>query len=206
MKLELRQKGDVQILRVLSPDSIHDLKVLKAGIIHLFKKGKNKIILELTQAKSLQPDALRELAILNLTARELAGEILLSGVDPETRQKIEHFSKPPAVLCFANTEAAIAQFRGLQTESSEPDPLETPVVPPIDREELQKRELGDVGALRKEIERLKVENRKVIEQLTFWVVQSREVPDSAAYKARIAALESELEELLSKTVSKAAAK
>ncbi|MBS1962859.1 MAG: hypothetical protein JST04_11625 [Bdellovibrionales bacterium] len=109
MKLKLEALRDISILVAEGPITPENFAVLRAGIKKLFKDGKNKIILELPDSGTIAPPLLRELATLNLLASELAGSIVLAQIAPLTRAKIEAFSKPPAVRCFAD-RAKAAEF------------------------------------------------------------------------------------------------
>ncbi len=110
MKLKLESVRDISILHVDGPVNPENFAVLRAGIKKLFSTGKNKIILELTDSGTFTTPVLREMAILNLLASELAGQIVLASISPLTRAKIEAFSKPPVVRCFADRNGAIEFF------------------------------------------------------------------------------------------------
>ena len=53
------------------------IAVLKAGLTKLLQNGKNRIIVHLFDCESLSSDVIRELAILDVFARELSGKIVL---------------------------------------------------------------------------------------------------------------------------------
>lgn len=110
MKLKLEVVRDINVLVASGPIEPANFAVLKAGIKKLFKDGKNKIILELPDSSTLSTAILREFAVMNLLASELAGQIILAEISPLTRAKIESFSKPPIVRCFANRAAAVEFF------------------------------------------------------------------------------------------------
>jgi hypothetical protein len=231
MKLKLRAENEIQILTIAELDSSQNVDVLRAGITQIFKNGKNRIILELVEPKNISAELLRELGRLKLLANELAGDIVLSGLDPETKQKIDNFSKPPFAISFLTTPQAVNYLKELSkpqkgkaaTLAPAPAPIPTPslaatAVPqpqaapapaagatagPVPgmteqfKEELRKRELGEVGQLRKEIERLKTENQSLMDILHKKVLERREPPNMAAYETRIRDLEKQLTDILS---------
>jgi hypothetical protein len=242
MKLKLRAENDVQILTVSELDSTKNVDVLRAGITQLYRNGKNRIVLELTEPKSIPAELLRELGRLKLLANELSGDIVLSGLDPETKQRIDSFAKPPFAISFLTTAQALRFFKELSAAKPLPSaaapataappvaavmaapaaptppsaaPLAQPAasssaatagpVPAIKdqfKEELRQREMGEVGALRKEVERLKSENHSLMELLNKKVLERREPPDAAAYLAKIQELEKQLADILSQPPEK----
>lgn len=233
MKLKLRAENDIQILNVSELDSSKNVDVLRAGITQIFRNGKNRIILELAESKSVPAELLRELGRLKLLANELAGDIVLSGLDPETKQKIDNFSKPPFAVSFLTTPQAVNYLKELhkpakptaaatapvpstaQAATTSPPqaasagtPTSATVAGPVPamaeqfKEELKKRELGEVGQLRKEIERLKAENLSLTEFLQKKVLERHEPPNAAAYQARIHDLEKQLSDILSQPPEK----
>lgn len=126
MKLRLEAVKDISVLVVEGAITPENFAVLRAGIKKLFKDGKNKIILELPDSGTFTPPILREIASLNLMAAELAGSIVLAQIAPLTRAKIEAFSKPPAVRCFADREAAAEFFYPKGSEEIPKAPATTP--------------------------------------------------------------------------------
>ena len=54
MKLELSAQDGVSILTVTGPIDQHKFKVLKAGIVKLFKDGKNKIVLNFNNVEKME--------------------------------------------------------------------------------------------------------------------------------------------------------
>jgi hypothetical protein len=236
MKLKLRAENDIQILTIAELDSSQNVDVLRAGITQIFKNGKNRIILELAEPKLISAEILRELGRLKLLANELAGDIVLSGLDPDTKQKVDNFAKPPFALSFLTTSQAVNYFKELHSKSAKPasipaaSPATTPIAAPsastaaastaapsaagattagpvpaiVDkfREEIRQRELGEVGQLRKEVERLKAENKSLMDLLNKKVLERREPPDAAAYQARIKTLEKQLADILSQPPEK----
>lgn len=235
MKLKLRAENDIQILTVSELDSSKSVDVLRAGITQIFQNGKNRIILELSEAKDIPAELLRELGRLKLLANELAGDIVLSGLDPETKQKVDNFAKPPFAVSFITTPQAVNYLKELHAKATKaaaaaalpPSPVQPataplpqsaapPTSPPANaptagpvpalaeqfKDELRHRELGEVGQLKKEIERLKNENRSLTDLLHKKVLERHTPPDAAAYELKIRDLEKQLTEILSQPPEK----
>ena len=225
MKLSLTQEGDIQILTAKEQITPADTKVLKAGIAKLFKYGKNKIILELTEDQTIPNEVLRELAALDVLARELAGRILLSGVSKDTIKKIELFAIPPIIPCFATRAEAVAAIRSSQgtTDAAKdeaklghsqlapapmaaPAPMESPQVAAVKSTKVAPAPApttpavlssdGSVDpALLAKLSKLEEDNLKLKDQIRAMTVLRREPPDQSAFKSRIKELEDQLEEL-----------
>lgn len=135
MKIKLESVRDISVLNVTGPVTLESFAVIKAGIKKLFSSGKNKIVLELPDSGAFPTPVLREIAILNLLASELSGQIVLAHIAPLTRAKIEAFSKPPVVTCFPDRNAAAEFFDSKSTESpasKAPAPVAvTPIPSPV---------------------------------------------------------------------------
>src|SRR5262245_15056237 len=111
MKLSLSEQSGVWILTGVGDISEHDIQVLKAGLTKLFNSGKNRIVVDLPEADRIPPEMLREIARLDITARELSGRIVLAGINSRLREQIESFSKPPVVECVESKEAGVEKLR-----------------------------------------------------------------------------------------------
>lgn len=219
MKLHLETNRDVNILTASGEINAERFAILKAGIKKLFRDGKNKIILELPESKNFPVEILREMAQLNLMAAELAGQIVLAGIAAETKSKIESFSMPSAVRCTTNREEALKIFFGSASTAS-PDPKKSPapnstVAPPSPptapvgastssakesaedkkgaKEKIRQSELNDLGALRKRISELEVENKELVTSLKDSLLKRRDPPDLDSWKAKVKDLETQLE-------------
>lgn len=134
MKLKLEALRDVSILQVAGPVTPENFAILKAGIKKLFSTGKNKIILELPDSGTFPTPVLRDLAVLNLLASELSGQIILASIAPLTRAKIEAFSKPPVVMCFSDRTKAMEFFYPKQPDevpNKAPAPAPAAVAAPV---------------------------------------------------------------------------
>jgi len=221
MKLKIRAENDIQVLTISELDSPKNVDVLRAGITQIFRNGKNRIVLELAESKAVPSELLRELGRLKLLANELAGDIVISGLDEETKKRIDSFAKPPFAITFLTTPQALHYLKEMSAPRP-PLPAQKPVaaapqaqpipaaatagpVPAIKeqfKEELRARELGETGVLRKEVERLRSENESLMELLNNRIVERRAPPDSAAYRVRIAELEKQLSDILAQPPEK----
>ncbi len=217
MKLKLEVVRDISVLIASGPIAPDNFAILKAGIKKLFKDGKNKIILELPDSAGFTPEILREFAILNLMASELAGSIVLAQIAPLTRAKIEAFSKPPVVRCFSERAKAV-EFFYPKSEEIPPSPAATPASPATSasapefstptaapaapspsndggqyKQDIRAKEVGDLGTVRKELSELQKENHELKLRLAEMVITRRDPPDLDAWKEKVARLESDLE-------------
>jgi anti-anti-sigma regulatory factor len=107
VKIALSQERGVDILSVTGTVVVHDAKVLRAGISKIFRTGRNKIVIELSASQDVSLDALREIAAFDALARELSGRIVLAGVSPAVKTKIDSFAQPPLIVCFASRKEAV---------------------------------------------------------------------------------------------------
>jgi len=207
MKLSLAAKNGISILNIAGPIDIQNFKILKAGITKIFKDGKNNILLNLHAVERIESDVLREITILDITARELSGRIAISCDNPETKQSIINFSKPPVIPIFANDDQALDFFAKLNQDNE---------VEPGDAEALKKAldaKEKEVEALKEQIkildpavvQQLRVDNQTIIalnkdleQRLKDMVIIRRSPPDEASYMDKIAILEKTLEDLTAK--------
>jgi hypothetical protein len=216
MKLKLEAVRDISILIAEGPITPENFAVLRAGIKKLFKDGKNKIILELPDSDRLTPPILREFATLNLAASELAGSIVLAKIAPLTRAKIEAFSKPPSVRCFADRENAVQYFHPPGEEAAKPsDVAEAPAEPTAlgteekkeySKGEIRAQEMGDLGSIRKKLSDLEAENKELKGRLAELVVTRRDPPDLESWKEKVSLLEKQLAEAIENAQETSAAK
>lgn len=119
MKIALRQDSGIAILDISGEVSPKEFTVLKAGISKLLRDGKNKIILNLNDAKTLDSDVIREVAIVDLFARELAGRIIISSTDPDLKTNVLNFSKPPVIPFLASVELALDFFKKMAPDAAD---------------------------------------------------------------------------------------
>lgn len=189
MKLSLASTKGVEILSVSGSIIDHGAKVLRAGLTKILKTGKNRIVLELPSSQDLSSDAIRDIAAFDVLARELSGRIVLAGVSPALRTKIEAFAKPPVILCFDTSESAVDFF------TAPPRP-ETPATAEI------KGLKAEEDAMRKRILELERENKALKEQVVVTTIARRPPAHEADYTRRIDSLESKLEKMISDVAGK----
>ena len=103
----------------------------------------NKIILNLSETKKLDSDVIREVAIIDVFARELSGRIVLSSTDPELKNNILTFAKPPVVPFLASVDLALDYFKKM--------------TPDADSEESSEEVRKALAAKEKELEALKAQ-------------------------------------------------
>ncbi len=108
MKLKLSNDKDVAILDVMEEVSAQNVSVLRAGIQKLLQSGRNKIIINLSEAQRLDIETIKDIIKLHMAAVELKGDIMLVGQGDLIRQAIKTFSAPPGIKFFEAREAAIA--------------------------------------------------------------------------------------------------
>lgn len=116
MKLSLRQEEGVSILEISGPVDLGNFQVLKAGISKLMRDGKNKIILRIVDADQIPADVLRELAIVDLFARELSGKIVLASDNEKLKESVRTFAKPPVIPILSTVALCLEYFRNLSDE------------------------------------------------------------------------------------------
>lgn len=121
MKLRLNDENGIAVLSVSGALDAHNFDVLKAGVAKLFRSGKNRIVLNLEDATEIAGEALRELAILDVFARELSGKIVLAASHASLKESVRLFSKPP-VIPIASTVAQALEVIAQVTEADAADP------------------------------------------------------------------------------------
>ncbi len=119
MKLKLTEEKGIHVLEVKEEVDLKNFQILKAGISKLLKDGRNRMILDFSDTPSIDSACLRELAELNLIARELSGEIMLASLSPFIRSNVENLGKPNALTCFPSKEDAIAIYERMGKEPEE---------------------------------------------------------------------------------------
>lgn len=195
MKLKLSSQDGISILTGDGALSERDLKVLKAGLTHLFKTGKNRIILHFAQADQIPPLVLREISQYDLLARELSGRIILSGVSSKLKEQIQRFAQPPVIECFETLVEALAYFKNQKTPLDPPKTL-TPEEVLQEKEKIKQGEISQNKDIRVRIVELENENQLLKEQLSKMILERRTPPNEDAYKSRIEILEKQIEELV----------
>lgn len=129
MKLKLEEKNGITHLQVDESVDAQALSVLKAGLKKLLFNGKNRIIIELlSHQTSLPNEFFREIAILNLNAAELSGQIMVLIADPELRKKAEVFFQPKMLNFIGDAKDAEKAFaavaKPVADEEGEANPLQ----------------------------------------------------------------------------------
>jgi anti-anti-sigma regulatory factor len=202
MKLSLSEQAGVWILSGTGEISDHDIQVLKAGLTKLFNSGKNRIVIDLADAERIPPEMLREIARLDITARELSGRVVLSGINERLKEQIAQFAVPSVVECVESKEAAVAK---LQEKGPPPTaaPAPTPGAPTDQyKADIRQKEIGETGELRKRVEKLQKQNELLIEQLKTALLARRVPSGDAALKSEITALEEKIGQLLGQRQAK----
>lgn len=210
MKLSLAAKNGVNILNVAGAVDIKNFQILKAGITKLLKDGKNKILLNFQGAEKIEADVIREVAILDILARELSGRIAISCDNPELKQEIVNFSKPPVIPIFATDDLAVEFFNKAEANKEQPE-VTADEINAI-KATLEKKE-KEILALQEhiktldpaEMQKLRVEKQELVtmnndleQRLKDMVITRRSPPDEASYMEKIAQLEQAVKDLTSK--------
>jgi anti-anti-sigma regulatory factor len=215
MKLQLAAKNGVTILSVTGSLDTKSFTILKAGIAKLFRDGKNKIILNLSSSEKLDNDVIRDLAILDINAKELSGSIALSGVGPELKQGIANFSKPPVIAIFANDEQALEYFQKLSLDAEEPEEdaglLKKQLAAKEKEVEALKAQVklldpAQLQAARAKETELAAKNKELENQMRTLLLERRLPPDVEAVEAKISVLEGTIKDLTKKMQVQAPAK
>jgi anti-anti-sigma regulatory factor len=119
VKLALRHEEGVAILEVSGSIDDRGLQVLKAGLTKLLRDGKNRIALHLVDAAQIHSEILRELAIIDVFARELSGKIILVSDNAEVKEQVRLFAKPPMIPMVGSPAQAVEFFRKLDPSEEE---------------------------------------------------------------------------------------
>ncbi len=225
MKVGLTAKDGISILALSGALDPKTLEVVKAGIRKLFRDGKNKFAINLTGTEGLTNEFIREFCYLNITARELAGEIVLVIGDATARSKVESFSNPKSIAVFPADDDAVKSFTAppSSTGLSAPGGASTTVLtgdPALDdsmallrgkddeikklKAQLEEKEKGEIGKIKQENSRLK-ELTKTLEESILKHIEFRRLPvDDQAVKDRVRALEERIKKLAAQVDEKAA--
>ncbi len=192
MKLKLIEEKGAHVLDIEGEVDLRGFKILKAGIAKLLKDGKNKMILDFSRTPKIDPGCLRELAELNLIARELSGEILLASLSPMMRMNIENLGKPSALTCFPSRAAALTILTrmGQEPEDEEEDEdtkgmgVEELLAKKKDevkglKDQLKQRETGELSKLREQLVTYQT-NIKTLEQKVLASLKERRQSDDLA--------------------------
>lgn len=205
MKIKLARELGAEILALEGPVSTAELDVLRAGITKLLRDGRNRVVVELSPDQDISAEAIRELARLDLLARELSGGILISGLTPRILQKVASFMNPQSLRAYATRAEALQVFAPRPKAA----PAAIPAAPAAAasalasddarekaRQDVLARERGDVGALRRRIAELETETEALRGQLLAQLAQRKIPPHETAYQERIRTLEARIDEFL----------
>lgn len=224
MKLKLSEDQGIHTLHTSGDLSEKDLKILHAGLIKLFKDGKNKVILQLSEIQTIPSEFPKNLSELNLIAEELSGQIVVVVADPKIRSQLENFSTPNRLRSFEQTSAAIQYFSKSEKSKEEIDsqPLASAKLPPEKyhppefteamekkneeieklRKLLEEKEKGELGAVKKENSQLKELVNNAESRLELLLKSRREAIDHAVYQKQIMVLQERIESLTQELQSK----
>lgn len=121
MKLALRREDSFAVLEITGGVDEHNLEVIKAGLSKLLQNGQNRIVLFFPEADAsgIESAVMRELAILDVFARELAGQIVIASPSPELKESVTRFAKPPVIPIVADLELAREFFQRLNAPAEE---------------------------------------------------------------------------------------
>lgn len=111
MKLALRQEENCSVLEIQGSIDAQNFAVLKAGLTKLFQNGKNRIVLHIVSPNDISTDVIRELAILDVFARELSGKLVLASENEDLKAKVSSFAKPPIVAILPSVAKAVEYLR-----------------------------------------------------------------------------------------------
>lgn len=207
MKVALSNERGVEILSVTGSVVDHDAKILRAGVTKILKTGKNKIVVELGTPEvdqEFSSEALREMAAFDVLARELSGRLVLAGISPALRVKIEAFAKPPIVLCFATRKEALDFLTTPPAPTKAEPPLPVAAGAPTDSGELTSLH-EEQNALKARLLQLEAENKTLQEQVVLATIARRAPANEEVYQEKIGNLEAKIEKMLKEAAEASAA-
>ena len=204
MKLKLSQRKDVAILDVEGDLSIDQVPALRAGIAQFLKSGKNKIVLNLGQAKKLPIEALREILQLQILANELKGSIAIAGKGELVKQAVESFKSPEPIRYYSTAEAAVQSlttptFREANHPEKAADDYPSRLKS-LEQEnkilssQIKRQDLKKLTQLQGENTQLKAELRKLREQVRKLIEERKKPFENAGYETKIRQLEAALDQ------------
>jgi len=194
VKIALAAEKNVQILSVSEGITEHDIQVLRAGLVKIFKTGKNKIILEVPNLDVLPGPVIRELSSFDIMARELSGRLVIAGVSSVLKTKIEVFAKPPIILTFENREKAL-EFLNAPPKPEVAPTAAPPSAAPVASADVEALK-AEQNSMKQRLHDLELENKALKEQIILAVIARRPPQDEIAYVEKIQTLEAKIEKLL----------
>ncbi len=204
MKIQLRNQDGIEVLELEGSIDAHDMQVLKAGITKLLRAGKNRIILSFADSIALiTGDILREIAILDLFAKELAGAVVLATSNEKLTQVILNYTKPSVLSAFPEVKLAVSFFKNAKEESLKPfdSKVANEQLAAKDTEisalknQLKLLDPREVADLRKKNAELLKQNGMLEEELAASLKVRRAPPTVAAYEQKVNLLEGSLARL-----------
>ena len=123
MKLQLEQLEGVVFLAITGTVEARDVQVLKAGLTKILRDGKNRIVVCFEELEKLDSEVVREISVIDLTARELAGQIAIVSSVKSVGEAIKNFAKPATLPFFETKEKALDFFQ--KKKPDEEDASET---------------------------------------------------------------------------------
>jgi len=212
MKLELKQNKNAYVLQITGQIGDREFLVLRAGIIKLFKDGKNRIVLHFTDTKEMKPDLIRDLVAINITASEMSGQLGMVIQDKAFREKVLTFSNPQNIICVDKVDDAISQIDAKTSGDREDADPGTPPSPLDEelkkakaeieklkeevaglKEKLKSKETGELATLKKDLATLKGENKVLKDKVTILITERKLPTDASAMMEKIKRLEQQVE-------------
>lgn len=217
MKLVLTQKEEITILAFNGALDEKNVAVIQSGTKKLFSDGKNKMVFDVTQLQGVTGDLLRKFSEMNLTARELSGEVVLLNTTATEKQRLEKLVHARSLSVFGNLESALKFFKqnpaakGPASAATPPAAGALPegtgdqeafdIIAKKDeeikklREQLQEKEKGELGKIKQENTRLK-ELTTTLEQSLLEKLKSRVIPtEDQAIHSKVKSLEDRIKKL-----------
>jgi anti-anti-sigma regulatory factor len=109
----MRQEEGCSILDIQGDIDTHNFAVLKAGLTKLFQNGKNRIVLNILDGENLASEVIREIAILDVFARELSGKLVIASESTTLKSNVLSFAKPPVVGILPSVAKAVEYLKDL---------------------------------------------------------------------------------------------
>jgi anti-anti-sigma regulatory factor len=203
MKLALRQVDGVSILDVSGPVDLASFQVLKAGISKLMRDGKNRIVLQITDADQIPSEVMRELAIVDLFARELSGKIILASANEKLKENVRAFAKPPVIPILSTVELCLEYFKNLtdEEEGGESSAEQKKALDAKEKEitalnaRLKQLDPAEIQKVRSEKAELQMKVTLLESQVAEFIKHQRDPGDVAGFLEKITFLEDNVKKL-----------
>lgn len=210
MKLKLTSHESVECLQIVPPMESHDTKVLRAGVSKLLRDGKSRILIDVSQANPLPKDLVLDLEELHAIAHELGGSVALAGIQPPSPPtgKLPVFPKPDEAIRFlrggapvrkagvAEPSQAAAPAPSVQAPATQPAAASSSATKALSAEDPRKArihsEQGELGKVRSELEKLKLEHNATLTRLADMLVERKQSSGLEVLKKKVEELEAEL--------------